>query len=214
MSRRARILILLVLAAAGAGYRLLSEARPEAPTAPERPAIHAWDVLGCWEVRLTSWAATPPSARPDHRGDSARATRPGASRAAGTGPVRHPSRLPEGLEPPRSVMLLPDSTDLWGRVLDSHRAVEVKDGGATPAPVGKAARHARALRWFTAGDTLWIVWSQGGTRAGVALTRRGETMRGAARAMDDSADVSAGAEAWPVNCATGEPERPPPWRRR
>lgn len=206
MSRRAWLAVLLTLAAGAAGYHLISDGRAGPGPDSERPALQPWDLLGCWEVRLTSWTATP--------GSDTSAGAPGDAPGADPRRAVDAGSLPDALEPPRRVMLMADSVDLWGRVLDSYRAVALDPDAPTRAPVGETARRARSLRWLTAHDTLWILWSQDGTRAGVALTRRDDRFRGVARALVDSTDVSAGAEARPRNCATGDIDSAAPWRRR
>lgn len=203
MSRRAGVVALLALAGGALAVHLLPDGASGPTPPPERSDLRAWEMLGCWEVRLTSWTATPGPVGPERGGGRAG----GDARSA-------PGAHPDALEPPSAVMLLADSVDLWGRVLGSYRAVPMEAGRTGPAAVGEAARAARSLRWFTAGDTLWLIWSEESTRAGVALVPHDGHLRGSARALADSADVSAGAEAWPINCATGERTPPAPWRRR
>lgn len=212
--RRAASLLAGSVLLLGAACQLLDVDGPGGGRERGAVSLSTWRMTGCWEVRLTSWAATP--------GTSARSGESASGRSAGTEPggrtgspgTSGPSALPDAVDPPVRVMLLADSVDLWGRVLDSYRAVPVGEGSPDRAPVGDAARRARSLRWMTAGDTLWLLWSQGRTRGGVALSRREGRFRGSARATAAPTDVSAGAEAWPVNCATGERETPAPWRRR
>ena len=176
----AAVLLLVVLGP------ILSAPDPE-PAAPEppAPALHPWDLIGCWELRYEGW------------GD---VDAPLTSRSAG------PEGAPAGaLSPPGAVMLLPDSVDAWGRVLPSYRAVQL-DG---------SERRGRALRWLVDADTLWLLWSEGGARAGAALRSSGDSLTGSVRATQgaadgDSVDLNARAAAFPVNCATRrrEPERP------
>ena len=223
MSRRVRVVVLLVLAGAGLAVHLLSDDAGRPPDGTDGTPLRPWEMLGCWEVRLTSWTATPTPAVADSGsapgGGSSRARgEPGPGRRsageAAESPLPAPAALPRTLRPPTAVMLLPDSVDLWGRVLDSYRALAIEEGRPLRAVVGDAARTARALRWFIARDTLWLIWTEDATRAGVALVRHEDHLRGSARGLADSADVSAGAEAWPVNCATGQRESPAPWRQR
>lgn len=212
--RRSLQLALVLLVAAGAAYYLLPAGREADGREPDPPALPTWEMVGCWEIRLTSWASTPSPVGPEGR--SVPPGRDGDGRASGRRPpgaAAAPSP-PDAVDPPGRVMLLPDSVDLWGRVLDSYRAVAVDSGSPRPAPVGAEARRARSLRWFTSRDTLWLIWRKEGTRAGVALTRLDRRMRGSARALSPGSDVSAGAEAWPINCATGAADSVPPWLSR
>ncbi len=207
MSRRPLAAAALLVVAAGVGYHLLASERPR-PEGAEPIALPTWEMIGCWEVRTTSWTATP-EARSRPRGGVREGSRPpDGSGAPSPGPA------PPTLDPPRSVMLLPDSVDPWGRVLDSYRAVDRRAGEAARSSADPEARPSRTLRWFTGRDTLWLVWREGGARAGIALTPHEDRFRGTARALADSADLSAGAEAWRVNCATGAPTSSPPRRRR
>ena len=158
---------------------ILSAPDPDGPAAPERPApaLHPWDLIGCWELRYGGW------------GD---VDAPLADRS--TGPEGAPSGA---LSPPGAVMLLPDSVDAWGRVLPSYRAVQL-DG---------SERRRRALRWLVDADTLWLLWSEDGARAGAALRSSGDSLIGSVRATQgaadgDSVDLNARAAALPLNCAT------------
>lgn len=180
--------------------------RPEAASAADRPDLRAGALVGCWEVGVEPWTLTAWEGR---------RTEPPVPGAAGgpadeePGPRRVPDRRPRTtgpsappppeLSPPRTVMLLPGSVDRWGRRLPSRRAVAVPD----------SPRSRRRLRWFVRADTLWVVWSEGAARAGVALFADGDSMVGMARGVDrrDSIDGSARARAWRVNCATGARER-------
>lgn len=203
--------ILLLVVAAGVGYHLLSKTRSRPVDGAGRRTLPTWEMVGCWEIRLTSWTATP---EPAPASDSGSAGPPPRSLDPAPRPAPGAVPLPRGVEPPGTVMLLPDSVDLWGRVLGSYRAVALGPEEPVRAPIGTEARRARSLRWFTARDTLWLIWREEGTRAGVALTRHEGRLRGAARALSDSFDLSAGAEAWPLNCATGAIDSTPAWRRR
>lgn len=202
-----RFSLLLLVVGGAVGYHLLAGTRSGSAPADEALALPTWDLIGCWEVRLTGWRATPETA------PSAAGPGPPALDARSS-PDGEDGTLPRGVDPPARLMLLPDSMDLWGRVLDSYRAVALDPGAPTRAPVGEAARGARSLRWLTARDTLWLIWREGGTRAGVALTPHDGHLRGAARALSGPADLSAGAEAWPLNCATGRIDTVPAWRSR
>lgn len=105
------------------------------------------------------------------------------------------------LPPPTRVMLMPDSVDAWGRPQSTRRAVPL--GGDSDDPL------ADILRWFTRADTLWLLWSDGTTRGGVALFDEEDSLFGRARSFNaaDSTDVTAPATAWKINCATLGPER-------
>lgn len=150
---------------------------------PDRPDLPRWELLGCWELGLDPWRAS--------RSDTAARDR--------SRPPPHLTAVP--FEPPGHVMLLPDSVDPWGRVLDSHRAVSVGDTASSDPQ----------LRWLVRADTLWLVWSRDDVRGGIAFHRQGRRLTGRARAVGDSLDASARAEAWPVDCSTLEriePDRP------
>ena len=205
-----RLGVLVAVVAGAVGYHLLAGARSGPSAAREAPALPTWELVGCWEVRLTGWRATPDTAA---SGADPAGSRP-PSLDVSPAPRDAGEDRPRGVEPPVRVMLLPDSVDLWGRVLGSYRAVALDPGAPTRAPVGEAARGARSLRWLTASDTLWLIWREGGTRAGIALTRHDGHLRGAARALSGDDDLSAGAEAWPVNCATGRIDTVPAWHGR
>ncbi len=112
------------------------------------------------------------------------------------------------LLPPPRVMLMPDSVDAWGRAQSTRRAVPL--GGDADDPL------AGILRWFTRADTLWLLWSDGTTRAGVALFDEGDSLFGRARSFSvaDSSDLTAPAAAWKINCATLVRERRDPRPRR
>ena len=104
------------------------------------------------------------------------------------------------LPPPPLVMLMPDSIDEWGRAQATRRAVPLGGDGDDPL--------ADILRWFTRADTLWLLWSDGITRAGIALLDDGDSLLGRARSFSaaDSSDLTALAAAWKINCATLAPE--------
>lgn len=163
--------------------RLLSEDSASRPD--DRPDLPRWEMVGCWELGLDPWRIT----RTD-TGPRARSAPP-------------PPRAAVPVDPPGHVMLLPDSVDPWGRVLDSYRAVPAADTAADDP----------SLRWFVRADTLWLVWSRADVRGGIALRRLGGRLRGRARAIGDSVDASARAEAWPVDCSTLRRVDPGPARR-
>lgn len=172
--RRVALALLVLLAVVEGLDRLRSE--EGAGTRPDRPDLPRWELLGCWELGLDPWRVT--------RTDT-------AARARSRPP---PPRAAVPVDPPGHVMLLPDSVDPWGRVLDSYRA----------APVGDTAAGGPALRWFVRADTLWLVWSRADVRGGIALRRFDGRLVGRARAVGDSVDASARAEAWSVDCSTLE----------
>ena len=169
------VLVAILTMAAVVGVSLLTRPMPAPnPAAETRPDLRRWSLQGCWELEVEPWAGTGTADAPA-----------GSAEAAG--------RLPAPLTPPDRVMLLADSVDLYGRDLPSFRAV--------PVPWDRE-RPERALRWFTRADTLWLLWRERGVRAGIALFREGEIFSGSARALGDTLDVTARAEAWPINCAT------------
>lgn len=182
--------VLVAVLLIGLGEWIRGRAAGSTEPAP-RPDLRAWGMLGCWDVRvepwiLEAWGGARPGALGGEVGDGARS--PGTSGSA-----------PAGLAPPERVMLLPGAVDRWGRRLPSRRAVALPE----------SAQSSRRLRWFVRADTLWIVWSEGTARAGVALFADGDSLAGMARGVDraDSLDGSAPARAWRVNCATGLRER-------
>lgn len=97
-------------------------------------------------------------------------------------------------ELPDLLMLVPDDFDEWGRTYDTYRAWPLASGDA-PSPNG-------SYRWFTRADTLWVVWSEPGTRGGVALRRDRNQLTGRAVLRSDSISLGARATAWPINCHT------------
>lgn len=167
--------------------RLRSDEPADPPVDPAD--LPRWELVGCWELDLGPWRVTRPDTAARSRG-----RRPAPPSAPASVPV----------SPPRHVMLLPDSVDPWGRALDSHRAVPVSEPGSDDG---------LPLRWLVRADTLWLVWSQSDVRGGVALRQQGDRLRGRARAMGDSVDASARAEAWQVSCSTLERMPPGPARR-
>ena len=104
--------------------------------------------------------------------------------------------VPEALVPPSRVLLVPDSFDVSHRSFTTYRAIPMAE------PNHEALR--RNLRWFVRADTLWLVWSDGYARAGIALFEEEEGFRGLGRAFStaDSLDGRMTAAAWKVNCAT------------
>lgn len=180
--RRAAVVLVLLLLAVEGLDRLLSE--DDGSREEDRLDLARWELVGCWELGLDPW----------------RVTRTDTGARARSAP---PPRTAMPVDPPGHVMLLPDSVDPWGRLLDSYRAV----------PAGDTADDDRSLRWFVRADTLWLVWSRADVRGGIALRRLGGRLRGRARAMGDSVDASARAEAWPVDCSTLRRVDPGPVRR-
>lgn len=202
MSARAvRGIALLAVAALAIAYLVGGgTSGGEGNAGPPPLSLSRWETLGCYELRLGSWRTTP---LPTGAGADT------AGRGEGT---RRPSPLrdvPGAFEPPARLMLLPDSVDLWGRALPTRRAV--------PAPGSAAGPEARHLRWMVRADTLWILWSEGRARVGVALMpAEAGVLEGSARALlsGDSVDASAGATAWRVSCADGRRMEAPPRLRR
>lgn len=108
---------------------------------------------------------------------------------------------------PSRIMLLPDSLDEWGRAYGTRRAAPLSgdhDEGV-----------ARSLRWFVRADTLWLVWAASSTRVGVALFAEGDSLIGRALSLRaDSAQGTAHAGAWKINCSTFERDVAPSRPRR
>jgi hypothetical protein len=183
----------LVLAVATALQRTSG---PPVEEAVERAGLHPWSMLGCYALRLGTWGASPVESA--STGDTVSA--PGSDLTAGA------AELLSSVAAPSEVMLLSDSVDRWGRVLPSYRGAAL--------PISRDA--ATSLRWFVRADTLWLLWSGRGVRAGAALLETGDGLRGRARALGDadSLDASAPATAWPVNCSTLAPESAPECERR
>lgn len=184
--RHAALGLLALLVVVEGLDRLLSD-EPTDPPGPA-PDLPRWELVGCWELDLGPWRVTRQDTVPRSRGQPATPSLPSAVPVA----------------PPRHVMLLPDSVDPWGRALDSHRAVPVGEAGSDDGP---------PLRWLVRADTLWLVWLQADVRGGIALRQRGAHLRGRARAVGDSVDASARAEALRVSCSTLERMPPGPARR-
>lgn len=186
-----RNLILVVLAAAAVAVLVVLGPILSAPEpAPEPASLHPWRLVGCWRLRYGAWGGV----------DVPAGERSPGGEGAPTG----------ALAPPRTLLLLPDSMDEWGRILPSYRAVPaVEDSG----------REDRSLRWLVRRDTLWVLWTEGSARAGAALRRSGDSLMGTVRATertDDGRgrDLSARAVAVPVSCAGGAREREPARPRR
>ncbi len=163
--------------------------RPEAELV-DRPDLRAGAVMGCYVLRVGPWNLAASGRTPP-----ADAAQPGSP--SGTRPGIVPDSLPAALEPPARVTLLPDSADAHGRDLPSFRAEAIAEG----------ERPGRALRWTVRADTLWIVWSEPGGRAGLALFAEGDSLAGYARGVTEAVDASAPALAWPINCSTLGRER-------
>ena len=87
----------------------------------------------------------------------------------------------DGLELPGHLRLAPDSVDQWGRIQDTYRA----------EPLDRAAA-ATPFRWFVRADTLWVVWSTGERRGGLALRTSGDGFLGRARVggADGASDLT------------------------
>lgn len=200
-----------VLAAAAVVALLLVVSRSLGPGAdgsgdePDAPALHRWDLVGCWDLRVAPWTVAWRDAAgggtSSVRGGSAEGERRGrpAPRAGD-----RDGDLPGSFAPPARLMLLPDSVDRWGRVLPSRRAV----------PLAGPDRPGRSLRWAVNADTLWLLWVDGDVRAGAALRPSGDSLSGRVRTIRgrDSLDATAAASARKINCSTGDPE--PSDRRR
>ncbi len=93
---------------------------------------------------------------------------------------------------PEHLFLAADSVDQWGRTQDTYRA-EPLDADSAAAP----------YRWFVRADTLWVVWSEGALRGGLALRASGDGLLGRARvAGSGDGDATARVQAWKVNCST------------
>lgn len=106
------------------------------------------------------------------------------------------------LTPPSRVLLLPDSLDEWGRGYGTLRAA--------PLSGDYDKRLARSLRWFVRADTLWLVWAAAATQVGIALFADGDSLVGRALTLRaDSAQGTAAAGAWRINCFTFERDRAP-----
>lgn len=201
MKRLAGYLLVAVLTIAlVVGIDLLTRApAPSGAEPPPRLDLRPSSLVGCYELDVEPWnvardVRTPDGGRVDAAEEPATGGRD-ADRVA----------MPAPLTPPERVMLLPDSADAYARSSATSRAVPVPEDEDHPE---------RALRWFTRADTLWVLWSEHGVRAGVALFEEGDRLVGSARALSDSIDASARATAWRINCATFMREAAPGFDRR
>jgi hypothetical protein len=181
----------------GAVFLALSVVRwlvvPEPPPPPEPAVLNLPEMLGCWELDTGEWFFTPAQ----------------AAASAGTVDSVAASISPDSasmalLVLPDQVLLLSDSIDEWRREYVTYRAAPVA-GEHDP-------RLADYLRWFIRADTLWLVWSDRSTRAGLALLAGDDRLTGAGRAYlassgGDRLDGRVSVSAWKVNCATGLTER-------
>ena len=165
------------------------EPPPEPP--PEPADVRAWDYIGCHRLQFGDWVA-------DGNG--------GETAAAG---VDSPEAASVEAPPVvRSLMLLPDSVDQYGREMNAYRAVAL-EADVDPTRL--------ETRWFTRADTLWLVWSSPEVRGAVALREGWGAMAGRAvarlRARADGANaggdgsVQTPVSAWPVNCHSLRPNR-------
>lgn len=167
---------------------------PEPPPPPEAVDLRFSEMLGCWEMDVGEWLYDSTNG-PDSvsRADDAlaRSAEPdSASKAL--------------LVVPDQVLLLSDSIDEWRRDFVTYRAAPVA-GDHDP-------RLSDYLRWFVRADTLWLVWSDRSTRAGLALLAEGDRLTGGGRAHLEAEsgarlDGRISASAWKVNCATGLTEK-------
>lgn len=184
--KAARVAVVLLLAlAALTVVEWMRAGRPATAERPPRPDLRKWELTGCYELRVGPWEVDR-SVAPIESGDAAE---------------------PRLLSPPIYVLLTPDSVDEWGRLQGTHRG-ETLSGGEGEGEVG-------SVRWLARADTLWLLWSAGASRGGVALFASGDSMAGRARAAERRAGVeaSASAAAWKINCATRERNRPRAPRR-
>ena len=160
-------------------------------------------LLGVYHYRRTRPGAEPGSAavlRPELR----RWDLPGCYALRVEPWIPAPPSAPAPLEPepllvaPTRVLLLADSSDATGRAYTTYRAL--------PIAGEHDRRLERYLRWFVAADTLWLVWSDGFWRAGIALLADEDGFVGRGRAIgpDGSWDGGTWAAAWRIDCATGE----------
>ena len=167
---------------------------PEPPSPPEPRILTLPEMLGCWELDAGEWEFA-----------SAEAARTSTEMTGAGAPSLEPDSASEALlVVPDQVLLLPDSIDEWRREYVTYRAAPVA-GDHDP-------RLADYLRWFVRADTLWLVWSDRSTRAGLALLDDGDRLTGGGRAFlvgsdGGGLDGRMAASAWKVNCATGLTEQ-------
>lgn len=187
---RRRLVLLAVASAAVVSLFVLGPILSAPEPTPRPASFHPWSLVGCWKLRYGAWSGV------GMRAD-----------ASADGPTVGGEGAPTGaLEPPRTLLLLPDSVDAWGRVLPSYRAANLDEGTERPD---------RTLRWLVRADTLWVLWTEGGARAGAALRRSGDSLVGDVRATEraggsgEDRDLRARAVAVPISCATGERTREP-----
>ena len=155
----------------------------EEPVEVERADLNAWNLTGCYALRVDPW---------DFERLVVLGGVPTDSAAADSADL-------ELLQPPARVRLVADSTDEWGRDATTYRAF----------PLGEDAdRLEGRMRWLVRADTLWLIWSDRAVRAGVALFEDGDSLVGGARAVSRRASITgtARAAAWPIDCATFERE--------
>lgn len=159
--------------------------------------LNPWEMMGCYELEVEPWdvEALAPSERDE--------TSPAVRSLLAT---RFPS----------AIMLRSDSLDEWGRPLGTYRVValapKMDSAGDTAVErdVVDPVSALGPLRWFTSADTLWILGSLPGARAGIALFDRGDSLTGRARLMARAGSLTATvpAVARSINCSTREPEAP------
>ncbi len=98
--------------------------------------------------------------------------------------------------PPTRVMLVADSIDPSGRASTTYRAV--------PMAGDHDDRLRDYLRWLVRADTLWLLWSDRSSGAGIALLSHADSLVGRARSFGDGGalDATARAVAWKINCSS------------
>lgn len=160
--------------------RMSTPAPPPEPAVSLRPELRPWDYLGCYDLEVEPWSYE----RVVRQGELS--VRESAAPPAGASTRLTPDRI----------RLAADSVDEWGRELDTYRAMALDADR-------EEVREDR-LRWFVRADTLWLVWSDGPVRGGVALFASADSLMGSARSFSrrDSLDATARATAWRINCAT------------
>lgn len=157
-----------------------------------RPDLNAWDLTGCYSLRVDPWEF-------DRLVVLGAAARDSIDTALQDDPSVVASEI-ELFTPPARVRLVADSTDEWGRDATTYRAFALGED---------AERLEGRMRWLVRADTLWLIWSDRDARAGLALFADGDTLVGGGRAVSRSAAVTGTAQvsAWPIDCATLERER-------